>query len=277
MKIREIKRIVTGKRTIDGAGVKLIRVLGNQDIADIDPFLMMDALGSEDPADYIAGFPMHPHRGIETISYLLEGRIEHRDSIGNQGSLMSGELQWMTSGSGVLHEEMPQETEVLEGLQLWLNMPSKDKMATPGYFLITQDMLTDVPVDGGRVRLIAGEYGGIKGVQGNYVPITMLDIVLNGGAVLDVPIPANNNCFVYLLRGSAVIGSSGTRVKQHSAAIFGAGDFVHIEAEREGTRLVLLSGDPLREPIAWGGPIVMNTKEELRTAFQELDNGTFIK
>jgi hypothetical protein len=275
MKTREVKRIVRGKRTIDGAGVRLIRVLSRGDTDDIDPFLMMDAFGSDNPADYIAGFPMHPHRGIETITYLLEGRIDHRDSIGNSGSLTAGELQWMTSGSGILHEEMPQETEILEGLQFWLNMPRRDKMAAPSYFPITPDMLTDVPVEGGRVRLIAGEYGGAKGVQGNYVPITMMDVELKPQAAIDIPIPASNHCFVYLFRGSAIVGS--TMVDRLSAAILDAGDTVSILAGDEGVRLVLLAGDPLKEPIAWGGPIVMNTEEELRAAFRELNNGTFIK
>ncbi len=277
MKMREVKRIAQGMQTVDGAGVKLIRVLGHADVKDIDPFLMMDAFGSDNPEDYIAGFPMHPHRGIETITYLLEGRVDHKDSLGNQGSLTSGELQWMTSGSGILHEEMPQETKKLEGLQFWLNMPAKDKMAAPRYFPILPGMLKDIPVEGGRVRLIAGEFGGIQGVNGKYVQITMLDIELNAGGSLDVPLAKDQNAFAYLFRGNAKIGGEATPVETHSAAILGDGDALRIHAGNQGVRLVLLAGKPLREPIAWGGPMVMNTEEELRLAFQELRNGTFIK
>jgi len=277
MKLREVKRIVKGVKTVDGAGVKLIRVFGHDDVHDIDPFLMFDAFGSKNPEDYIKGFPMHPHRGIETITYLLEGRVDHKDSLGNSDTLLDGDLQWMTAGSGILHEEMPKETKNLNGLQFWLNLPKKDKMAPPRYFPITPDMIKDIDIAEGKVKLISGEFLGQKGVEPKYVKAMMMDISLNPGALYDIPVSSENNAFLYILEGSAKLGEKATLVGQHSAAVFEAGDAVHIHAAEEGVRFILLAGKPLKEPIAWGGPLVMNTEEELQTAFYELREGTFIK
>ena len=277
MKTREVNRIVQGVQTTDGAGVKLVRVLSKNDVKDFDPFLMLDAFGSDDPKDYIKGFPMHPHRGIETITYLLEGKVNHLDSLGNGGSLVGGELQWMTAGSGILHEEMPQETKKLDGLQFWLNLPQKDKMAPPHYFPITPDMIKEITFEQGRVKLIAGEFLGEQGIEPKYVKATMMDVTLNPSSVYDIPIPSEQNAFLYILDGSAQFGEKATPAKQHFAVLFGEGDRIKVQALAEGIRFVLLAGKPLGEPIAWGGPIVMNTQEELQLAFSELEQGTFIK
>ena len=277
MIIREVKKIVKGRQAIDGAGVKLTRVLGHSDVQDIDPFLMLDAFGSENPEDYIKGFPMHPHRGIETITYLLEGRVDHTDSLGNSDTLLDGDLQWMTAGSGILHEEMPRETKRLNGLQFWLNLPQKDKMAPPNYFPISPDMVKVIDIDGGQIKLISGEYLGESGITPKYVHATMMDVSIDADMQCDIPISNVQNTFVYLLEGEAYFSVARTHVKAHSAAIFSEGDTIHIHASALGVRFVLLAGKPLKEPIAWGGPIVMNTDEEIQTAFNELARGTFIK
>ena len=279
MKVREVKRIVKGNATEDGAGVKLIRVLGRDDVEDIDPFLMLDAFGSDNPIDYIKGFPMHPHRGIETITYLLEGRVDHKDSLGNGGTLLAGDLQWMTAGSGILHEEMPKETETkgMHGIQFWLNMPQKDKMAPPHYFPITPDMVKTIGIEAGTVKLISGRYMDSQGVESLYAQITMLDVQIKPNAEYDFPIAEEQHSFVYLIDGTGYFGSERTLVQKHSVAIFEAGDAIRVQAMNSGVRFLLLAGKPLKEPIAWGGPIVMNTREELQNAFDELHMGTFIK
>jgi len=277
MKIREVKRIVQGHATVDGAGVKLLRVLGYDDVRDIDPFLMLDAFGSDNPDDYIKGFPMHPHRGIETITYLLEGRIDHKDSLGNGGTLLDGDLQWMTAGSGILHEEMPRETEtkVMRGLQFWLNLPRKEKLTPPHYFPITHDMVKNI--DTVKVKLISGEYLGNQGVEPRHVKIMMMDVQLESNAEHDFPVADGLNTFVYLIDGSGCFGDERTPVQKHSAAVFDAGETIRVQAMSTGVRFVLMAGQPLKEPLAWGGPIVMNTNAELQNAFSELQNGTFIR
>ena len=277
MDTREVRRIVKGRATVDGAGVKLIRVLGKGDIYDIDPFLMLDAFGSDNPVDYIKGFPMHPHRGIETITYLLEGRIDHKDSLGNGGTLLSGDLQWMTAGSGIMHEEMPQETKRLKGLQFWLNLPLKDKMAPPHYFPVTPDMVKDIAMEGGKVKLIAGEYLGEKGVDPLYVKATMMDVMLEAGIEYILPVRSELNTFVYIIDGAGYFGEKRTLAKERSAVVFGDGDSIKVRALETGIRFIFLAGKPLKEPIAWGGSIVMNTDDELKTAFRELRSGAFIK
>lgn len=277
MKERKIKRIVKGYATTDGAGVKLIRVLGREDAKDIDPFLMMDAFGSDNPEDYIKGFPMHPHRGIETITYLLEGQIDHRDSIGNSGSLKGGELQWMTSGSGIMHEEMPQATDRLIGLQFWLNLPRQDKMTAPAYFPITPEMIEVIEIEGGEVKLIAGEYADRLGIQSKFAEVTMLDVRLEPGANTTLLIDDIYNGFLYLFDGSASFGADRQTIKLHSAAILDQGDTLSVIAGDGGVQFVLLAGKPLNEPIAWGGPVVMNTQEEVQRAFEDLRDGNFVK
>ena len=276
MEIREVKRIAKGQPTIDGAGVKLIRVFGMSDAHEIDPFLMFDAFGSNNPEDYIKGFPMHPHRGIETITYLLEGRVDHKDSLGNSDTLSDGDLQWMTAGSGILHEEMPQRTKKLDGLQFWLNLPQKDKMVPPQYFPIATDMVQEIEIPNGKIKQISWEYLGERGIEPKYVKATMMDITITCGAHLDIAVPSGQNSFIYMLEGTAYFGEECTAVEKHSAAIFTDGDAIRASAYEYGARFVLLAGEPLKEPIAWGGPIVMNTSEEIQAAFNELKSGTFI-
>lgn len=276
MKHREIMKTVRGQRAVDGAGVSLVRVLGNRDVYDFDPFLMLDSFDSTNPADYTAGFPWHPHRGIETITYLISGKIEHMDSLGNKGVIESGESQWMTAGSGILHQEMPIASERMLGLQLWLNLPQKEKMAQPAYLGITQDMIPIIEADRATVRVLSGGYGGVNGVLPRHIPAGILDVSLPKGERITLPTKPEETVFAFLILGDAVINAH--LISEKTAVLFGAGDSVVIEATPDrDLRFLLFSGKALHEPIAWGGPIVMNTREELDLAFEELRNGTFIK
>ncbi len=276
MKHREIVKTVRGQRAVDGAGVSLVRVLGNRDVYDFDPFLMLDSFDSTDPADYTAGFPWHPHRGIETITYLINGKIEHMDSLGNKGTIESSESQWMTAGSGILHQEMPIATERMLGFQLWLNLPKADKMAEPAYLGITQDSIPVIEADRAKVRVLSGGYGGVSGVLPRHIQAGILDISLPKGERLTLPTKPEETVFVFLILGDAVIDAH--LISEKTAVLFGAGDSVSIEATPDrDLRLILFSGKALHEPVAWGGPIVMNTREELDLAFEELRNGSFIK
>lgn len=280
MKTRNILKTIKGRPTIDGAGVHLIRVLGPSDVHDIDPFLMLDVFDSENPEDYVLGFPMHPHRGIETITYLINGKINHKDSLGNAGTIEGGESQWMTSGSGIIHEEMPQHSNRLFGLQIWLNMPKKSKMNDPAYFDINGDMIksVDIPNNGGKIRVISGEYGKFKGVKTRNVQVDILDISLNPGNEFEISVKEKNNLFIYIFEGNGLFGEKeDIIVDNKSVAIFDEGDNFKAKGGANGIRFMLFSGKPLNEPIAWGGPIVMNTDEELDEAFRELRLGTFIK
>lgn len=275
---REIGQIYQGYHKVDGAGVKLQSFFTQDDVYDFDPFLMLDIFGSDNYEDYILGFPMHPHRGIETVTYLLEGEFIHKDSLGNSGVLSGGELQWMTSGSGILHEEMPQKSDYLEGFQFWINMPKKDKMAPPEYLSITADKVKEIPVEKGLVKLIAGEFNGEKAlVNPKYVQAGMMDISLESGAKLSVNVKQDDTVWVCIFRGSASFDATNAVAKAKSVVLFKHGDTVEISAGEDGVRLMLLTGTPLGEPIAWAGPVVMNTNEELHQAFAELRNGTFIK
>lgn len=266
-------KAVRGNRAVDGAGVHLVRVLGPDNVQDFDPFLMLDSFDSTDPGDYIKGFPMHPHRGIETITYLIEGEITHEDSLGNKGVIHSGESQWMTAGSGILHQEMPKASPRMLGLQIWLNLPRQQKMIPPAYFGIGRELVRHKEEDFGLVRIISGRYGDIQGVRPPHLPATMYDITLEAGKEAVLPTVADENVFVFLILGSAEI--AGQDYPEKAAVLFGAGDSIRLRSDR-GCRFFFFSGQPLREPIAWGGPIVMNTREELRAAFDELERGTFI-
>jgi len=280
MKERTIRKIVTGSAAVDGAGVHLVRVIGHADVKDFDPFLMLDAFDSENPADYTKGFPWHPHRGIETVTYLVAGDIEHGDSLGNKGSILDGGCQWMTAGSGIIHQEMPKESKRMLGLQLWINLPAKYKMTAPKYRDLTAEKIPAVNGTGSRVSVIAGYLGGTAGaMKGDYVDATMLDISLDAGASVGIHVPHDNTVFVYILDGTLTLGSGGDRqsLDRRRAVLLSDGDTVTLAAGDTGTRCVLFSGAPLREPVAWGGPIVMNTRAELDLAFAELDKGTFIK
>jgi quercetin 2,3-dioxygenase len=275
---REIKRIVAGTNQTDGAGVKLVRVIGYSDVVDFDPFLMLDAFDSTNPNDYIKGFPWHPHRGIETVTYLIEGNIEHGDSLGNKGSILDGCCQWMTAGGGIIHQEMPQPSGHMRGLQLWLNLPRQDKMTQPQYRDIKSGMIPKIQEEGITVGVIAGSYlGALGATQGDYVKALVLDVKMDGDRHWELQTSPDDTLFIYVVDGAGRFGSKQTPVESHKAALFEPGDEFTAEAGSNGLRFVLFSGHPLKEPIAWGGPIVMNTQQELRQAFEELDEGTFIK
>lgn len=275
---RAISQIVTGHPAVDGAGVHLVRVLGSSTIADFDPFLMLDAFDSRNPVDYIRGFPLHPHRGIETFTYLINGEIDHKDSLGNEGRILDGCCQWMTAGSGILHQEMPRATERLLGLQLWINLPRSRKMADPKYRDIEYKNIPRFQEDGASVLVVTGEYKGTQGAtRGDYVDARFLDVALEPNASWQVETPTDDTVFAYLIEGSCSFEEDGPVQPARRAFLFSPGTDIVMKAGSRGARLVLVSGTPLGEPVAWGGPIVMNTRAELRAAFEDLEAGTFIK
>jgi len=275
--VRFVRKTVTGQHTMDGAGVKLVRVIGHNDTKDFDPFLMLDAFDSANPDDYIKGFPWHPHRGIETITYLIQGNIEHGDSLGNKGSISDGECQWMTAGSGVIHQEMPKASNRMLGVQLWLNLPAKDKMVPPQYHGITKDQIAVIDEGDCKIHLIVGNYQGKVGaVEGDYIKPLILDVELNPGAVWSLDTDKDATLFVYIIQGEGFFDRDELISAKH-AVLFNEGSKFHVKAADNGMRFLLMSGKPLREPIAWGGPIVMNTREELELAFRELKENKFIR
>jgi len=276
--IRSIRRIVTGKPATDGAGVKLVRVIGYNDTQDFDPFLMLDAFDSTNPEDYVKGFPWHPHRGIETITYLIRGDIAHGDSLGNKGRILDGECQWMTAGSGILHQEMPQPSERMLGTQLWLNLPAKDKMTEPKYNDIVGENVPTVAEEGLNIRIISGNYKGTDGAfRGEYADALYLDAEMAPGAEWLLETDPEATLFIYIVQGAGFFGPSGEGVAEKHAVLFDKGNAFRAKASEAGARIFLMAAKPLGEPIAWGGPIVMNTREELDLAFRELQEGTFIK
>ncbi len=278
MNYRTVTDDVTGRRTTDGAGVRLVRVLGDPTVARFDPFLMLDAFDSRDPQDYVKGFPLHPHRGIETFTYLIAGEIDHKDSLGNAGAIRDGDCQWMTAGSGILHEEMPRASPRMLGLQLWINLPRRDKMAPPQYRDITAAQVPRLDEESALVAVVAGEYAGVAGAaQGDYVPVRFLDVTLRPGKTWTTAVPPQDTAFAYILESAAALAPAGTPLEARHACLLGAGDTAAFTGGSQGARMVLVSGPPLREPVAWGGPIVMNTEAELRAAYQELEDGTFIR
>lgn len=271
---RNIRSKVRGFRTQDGAGVKLVRVLGIQTVEEYDPFLMLDSFDSRDPEDYIKGFPLHPHRGIETITYLAHGKIAHRDSLGNAGVIGEGEAQWMTAGSGILHEEMPQLAEEMLGIQLWLNMPAAQKMDHPEYNDISD--IPEVHEDAALVRVVSGKYKGVSGFQGRHIPADMYDIRLIAGKTFAFETKPDNEVYLFLLKGDLEI--EGERCDEKTAIALEQGEEVTVRSVAgEPAEFIVFSAPRLSESIAWGGPIVMNTEEELEQAFRELQEGTFIK
>jgi len=273
---KSVKRVVLGSQAIDGAGVKLTRVLSLRTVLDFDPFLMLDSFDSLNPKDYVLGFPLHPHRGIETITYLISGKIEHQDSLGNQGTIQDGGTQWMTAGSGILHQEMPKPCPRMLGVQLWLNLPAAEKMTTPKYFDIPENLVEIVNEKGATLRVISGKYKDVSGVTPHHIPATIFDVHLQKGSSLTLPTLADETVFVFLIQGGLRIAN--TIYQEKSAVLFGKGDFIQLSAlPEQESRLLFIEAKPLHESVAWGGPIVMNTQEELRTAFAELNQGTFIK
>jgi quercetin 2,3-dioxygenase len=277
--VRPVRKTVSGKRTVDGAGVSLVRVIGYHDTAEFDPFLMLDAFDSTDPEDYIIGFPWHPHRGIETVTYLIHGDIEHGDSLGNRGSILDGDCQWMTAGSGIIHQEMPKACKHMLGAQLWLNLPARDKMCEPHYGDIKSRDIPVIEGDGSRIRIIAGNCQGVQGAfQGLYIQATYLDAELVPGHVWTQATASSDTVFVYILQGDGCFSPDSPGViTEKQAVLFGDGDQFWVRAGDKGIRFLMFSGQPLHEPVAWGGPIVMNTREELDLAFKELETNTFIK
>ena len=277
--IRTIRKIVTGRNAIDGAGVNLVRVFGYNDTKDFDPFLMLDAFDSVNPADYIKGFPWHPHRGIETITYLITGDIEHGDSLGNKGSILNGDCQWMTAGSGIIHQEMPKPCERMLGAQIWLNLPAKYKMVPPKYGDIKSENIPVVVEENSKVRVIAGSYKGKEGgFEGDYIKPLYYDVEVAPEAEWTLNTKKDNTLFIYIVQGEGNFDPKDeASVSEKHAVIFNRGDKFYVKASDKGIRFLLLSAKPLDEPIAWGGPIVMNTQEELDKAFEELDENKFIK
>jgi len=277
--IRAVNKIVAGIHTQDGAGVKLVRVIGHNDTSEFDPFLMLDAFDSSNPADYIKGFPWHPHRGIETITYLLQGDIEHGDSLGNKGSILDGECQWMTAGSGIIHQEMPQVSKRMLGVQLWLNLPAKDKMVPPKYHGITNQDIPVIKENNSKIHIIGGTYKNHKGaVEGDYIKPLLLDVELEAEADWAIDVTHEETLFIYIFYGSGNFGQDQKNaIEEKHAVLFGEGDILKVKASEKGVRFLLMAATPLHEPIAWGGPIVMNTKEELNIAFKELEENKFIK
>ena len=256
---RKIKNQVTGFRTKDGAGVSLVRVLGNQTTDEYDPILMLDSFDSINPEDYIAGFPLHPHRGIETISYVYKGQMTHKDSLGNEDTIKDGEVQWMTAGSGIMHEEKLPASERMLGVQLWLNLPAKDKMVPPAYKSIKNSEIQEISIDNGKLRLLAGEYNGETGYKSKYLPLDYYDIHLNPNSSIVLDTDSNRSIMMFTLLGDAYI--SGELIKEKTAVKLSQGNSVEIKSTDTKAQVLFVSSIRLDESIAWGGPIVMNTKD----------------
>ncbi len=272
---RKITKMVQGYRTRDGAGVSLVRVLGKDTIEDFDPILMLDSFDSTNPEDYIKGFPMHPHRGIETISYLYKGKMIHRDTLGNEDAITSGEVQWMNSGSGIEHEEMIPESDRLLGVQLWLNLPSSDKISKPSYHRINFEDIKELDIEGGKLRLLTGQYGEHHGYKGEHLPLNYYDIHLDKGAVFENSTANDESIMLFTLVGDIEV--AGEVVKEKNAAKLSDGDSVRIKSLTDGAQVLYISSKKLDEPVAWAGPIVMNTPKEIQQAYIDLRNGDFIK
>ncbi|HOO65739.1 MAG TPA: pirin family protein [Bacteroidales bacterium] len=287
MSRRKFTQAVRGQHAVDGAGVHLRRVLGYRTIRDFDPFLMLDGFDSANPEDYIKGFPWHPHRGIETVTYLLSGDIEHGDSLGNSGVIGDLQCQWMTAGSGIIHQEMPRASERMLGCQLWVNLPKKDKMTQPAYRDIRQQDVAVVSEENATVRVLSGNYKNSKGaVKGEYVKVQYLDVALDPDSIWSYAETSNDQTmFLYLIDGTLAADEALENFEEKACAMLmtasssDSSDFdeVRVKAGHNGARFFLIAARPLQEPVAWGGPIVMNTQEELNLAFSELESKTFIK
>ncbi len=281
---RGIEDVVTPIAASDGAGVRLRRSIGTGRLDHLDPFFLFDHFGSDSPDDYIAGFPMHPHRGIETVTYMLDGSVAHRDSLGNSGLIGAGDVQWMTAGSGILHEEMPKAgPRLLDGFQIWVNLPAKLKMTEPRYQDVPASRIPEVlRPDGGRIRVVAGEVDGTVGaVREIFAGPTYLDVALPAGRTFEQPVPRGHTALLYVYQGELAVGGSGPSrgraIRAPRLAILKDGDVVCAHAVGEPARFLLLSAQPLHEPYARYGPFVMNTREEIGQALDELRQGTFIK
>jgi len=271
-KTRTIQRIVKGIQTSDGAGVNLTRIIASPSLNMLDPFLLLDEFGSDNPDDYIAGFPPHPHRGFETITYMLNGKFRHKDTAGNEGYLTDGSVQWMTAGKGVVHSEMPEQTEgLVRGFQLWLNLPKEKKMIEPAYNDIPADEIPTVSIPGGQVKIIAGTFSGITGPGRSHTGMLYYDISLvDTGSDITIPIEDGWNSFCYVYEGAI---SCGQPVSKGHLAVLGTEDIFWCTSIKNNTRFILVAGMPLNEPVARGGPFVMNTKGEILQAFEDYQAG----
>jgi hypothetical protein len=276
-KARDVVRRTVGQPTSDGAGVRMTRVMGTPRLDHFDPFLLLDEFRSDDPNDYIAGFPDHPHRGFETVTYMLAGRMKHGDNQGNTGLLGPGSVQWMTAGRGIVHSEFPQQEEgLMWGFQLWVNLPASDKLTTPRYQDIQGDRIPEVSLgEGARARVIAGELEGVAGpVTGVVTEPVYFDVHLDRDAAVSLPVPPDHNAFAYVYQGSIVIKGQGTNTLRRSEiGLLSHGDRVDVRAEEEDARFIFVAGRPLNEPIARYGPFVMNTSEEIHQAFEDYRAG----
>jgi hypothetical protein len=299
MSIRPVHRLIQSKPTLEGAGVHLRRAFGFGNTSDFDPFLLLDDFRNDIPADYLAGFPWHPHRGIETITYVLAGSVEHGDSIGNHGSIDAGDIQWMTAGRGIIHQEMPKGDRAgrMHGFQLWANLPASLKMTAPHYQEVKAPQIPNVTDDDGtQARIVCGTFWGKKGpVDGIAADPIYLDVTVPPGKRKRLPVDTSRHAFAYVFAGSGkfcnasgplavpteAVGwldtSPPAEANDRSLVLFDSGDEVVVQAGEQGIRFLLVSGKPLKEPVAWYGPIVMNTQEQLRHAFEELNEGTFLK
>ncbi len=278
---RKIKSRWSSTPTLEGAGVRLRRVFGGAEVPRLDPFLLLDDFGSSKPEDYLKGFPWHPHRGIETVTYMLEGIVNHEDSLKNKGSITDGGIQWMSAGSGIIHQEMPQAyTGEMRGFQLWVNLPQKDKMSAPRYQDVKKNDVPEIIHQGAKIKIIAGELDGVKGPADDiYANPRYLDISLAPRAALGLPVPEGHTLFTFIFEGSAQFDPDEPAMTEKGGFVHyeNTGETVLVKAGKDGARFLLVSGRPLGEPVAWYGPIVMNTQDELKTAFTELQEGTFIK
>ena len=280
---RAVRRIVKGMPTSDGAGVKLRRVIGQPQLPDLDPFLMLDEFGTDRAEDYLAGFPDHPHRGFETVTYMLDGRMRHRDNHGNEGLLVPGSVQWMTAGRGLVHSEMPEQEEGrMRGFQLWLNLPASEKMTAPKYQEFGPERIPSAqPAEGVSAKVIAGEVAGVRGpISQPATDPTYLDLALEPRAHFVLNLPRDYAAFLYVYEGALAVGTQGSPVRTHELAVLGEGETVELTglsagAEGKSARAILVAGRPLREPVAKYGPFVMNTRAELEQAFADYQNGRF--
>ncbi len=292
--VRSIRRVFQSKPVVEGAGVQLKRAFGSSEVPLFDPFLMLDDFRSDNPEHYRKGFPWHPHRGIETITYVLQGDVEHGDSMGNRGDITSGDVQWMTAGSGIIHQEMPRGDADgrMEGFQLWANLPAAQKMMAPRYRDVRSEQIPKVRLDNGvEIRVISGQIGNTRGAVGDIViDPEYLDVTIPSGTRFTHPTKRGHNVFVYVIGGKADFsGGQQTAPKRNQNAsgdglvgnetliLFEDGDSLGVRTGKETVRFLLISGMPIGEPVAWRGPIVMNTQEELRVAFEEYERGTFVK
>ena len=281
--LRSIEAILPSRETIEGAGVHLRRAFGNREVPKLDPFLLLDDFRSENPAEYIPGFPWHPHRGIETVTYMLDGLVEHEDSLGNRGVIGAGDVQWMTSGSGIIHQEMPKfrdpKDPFMGGFQLWVNLPSSNKMMDPRYQEVKRATIPEVTVGkDARVRVVAGAVNGVRGpVEGIVVDPEYLDVRVGAGGTFEHPLRRGHTAFAYVLGGKGTFDEETGEIESENLVIFRDGDRIEVRAANEPLRFLLVSGRPIGEPVAWRGSVVMNTEAELDLAYEEIAFKTFIK